>query len=294
MNPAFEVVTVGAACLIQDQGRPGLAHLGVTWSGAADVSSARLANRLVGNTADAAVLEALGGGLTLRALAPLRVAVTGAAGPIKHAGTDVPWGRALLLAPGDELRIGMPSHGLRTYVAVAGGVAAEPVLGSRSRDTLSGLGPEPLAVGDVLAVGAAIQVIEDRPGKPGSQQDAPLSSAPGAGTVEVPWTPGPRADWFAPDAFEALAAGEWTVSSQTDRIGIRIDGPQLPRVVTRELPSEPVVTGSVQVTSGGQPVVFGPDHPTTGGYPVIAVVQRAGVDALSQARPGQRVRWVRR
>ena len=143
----IEILAPGPLATVQDLGRAGWAALGVPRSGAFDRASAALANRLVGNDVTAAVVEVTFGGLIVRARSAVTVAVTGAVCP----GPD--WGAAIDLAPGRELRFGVPAHGLRSYLAVRGGVEATCVLGSRSTDLLSGLGPAPLAAGDRLAVG---------------------------------------------------------------------------------------------------------------------------------------------
>jgi biotin-dependent carboxylase-like uncharacterized protein len=167
---------------------------------------------------------------------------------------------------------------------VAGGVQVHPVLGSRSTDTLSGLGPAKLAAGDVLEVG--------QPGHPPDVEDVPALLTSGMTVVDA--VPGPRDDWFTGDAVRAFFSAQWSVSTHSDRIGVRLDGPALERATTDELPSEPCIRGSVQVVSEGLPVVLGPDHPVTGGYPVIAVVVDAHVDRLAQVRPGDVVRFARR
>jgi allophanate hydrolase subunit 2 len=121
--------------------------------------------------------------------------------------------------------------------------------------------------------------------------DVPALITSGTTTVDV--VMGPRDDWFTSRAAATFLRTGWTVSPMANRIGIRLDGPVLERSVQTELPSEPCVFGSVQVTSGGMPVVLGPDHPVTGGYPVIAVVIDAHLDRLAQLRPGEAVRFRR-
>lgn len=279
----MRVERVGPLATVQDLGRPGWFHSGVGVAGAADRASLRLANRLVGNPEGAAALEVLLGGLVLRADRHHTVAVTGA--PAQATVDGIPVGHAcvLELEEGQTLRLGYAASGLRSYVAVRGGFTVPEVLGSRSRDTLAGLGPEPLRAGDALPVGPPPRELP-------LVDHAPL--APPADLVTVRALPGPRADWFADPG--ALFAGEWKVSTDTDRIGARLDrasGPPLDRRVEGELRTEGVALGSVQVPPGGQPVVFLADHPITGGYPVIAVVLDADVDAVAQARPGQRLRF---
>jgi biotin-dependent carboxylase-like uncharacterized protein len=277
----LEVLATGPLALVQDLGRPGLAASGVAPSGAADRGALRLANRLLAGDEGAAGIEVLLGGLAVRATAPLLVALTGAPAPADVDGAPVGHAALVALRAGAVLRLGPPPAGLRTYLGVRGGIAVEPVLGSRSTDTVAGLGPAPLRPGDVLPVGpepAALPLLDVAPVLP-----------PATGPVVLRAVPGPRDDWLA-DAG-ALARTTWTVSPRSDRVGIRLTGPPLRRRDRGELPSEGVVRGAVQVPPGGEPVLFGPDHPVTGGYPVAAVVLDADTDRAAQLRPGQRVRF---
>lgn len=284
----IRVLTPGPLATVQDQGRPGALAAGVAVSGAADRAALRIANRLVGTDESAAGVEITLGGFRAvwdaAASGPdtdLWFAVTGAWGAIRLGGRAVdpyvahPW------PSGAELEIDGFDHGARAYLAVRGGIAASAVLGSRATDTLAGLGPAPLAAGATLA--------------PAGDVTGPVPPAdlhpwgPPPGEVEVALAPGPRADWFASSSplFDAV----WTVSPQADRVGIRLDGPALPRVRDDELPSEGMLPGAIQVPPDARPVILGPDGPVTGGYPVIAVVTDAARDLLAQARPGTRIRF---
>jgi biotin-dependent carboxylase-like uncharacterized protein len=282
MNRALEVVAVGALALVEDLGRPGHGASGVGRSGAADRAALRLANRLLANPEGAAALEVVFGGLAVRATAPLTVALTGAPAPADVDGSPVGHRALVDLRPRQVLRLGVPPTGLRTYLAVRGGIDVPPVLGSRSTDTLSGLGPPQLAEGAVLPVGpepATLPLVDV----------APVPDPPG-GPVTLRATPGPRAGFFAdPDE---LTRAEWVASSRSDRVGMRLEGSHLRRSNDSELPSEGMVRGAVQVPPGGGPVVFLADHPVTGGYPVVATVCDADVDRAAQIRPGQGVRFV--
>ncbi|WP_367134379.1 biotin-dependent carboxyltransferase family protein [Saccharothrix sp. HUAS TT1] len=276
------MLRTGPQALVQDLGRPGNAHLGVPPSGALDVPSLRLANRLVGNPEDAACLEVLLGGLALRANASCTAAVTGPSTPALVNG--VPRDSPLHLAPGDTLTLGTPSGGLRCYVAVSGGIAVPADLGSRSTDLLSGLGPPPLRPDDELPLGEPTGV------PVGADVLVPVRVP---GELVVPVVLGPRDDWFD-DPAGRLRAGRWTVSDRSNRVGLRLTGAVLDRAahrVGRELPSEGLVTGAVQVPADGRPVVFLADHPTTGGYPVIGVVGADVLPLLGQAAPGTRLRF---
>ena len=275
----LRVVRAGRLSTVQDLGRPGQFARGVGVSGAADRGALRLANRLVGNSEDAAGVESLLGGLELEATAHVVVAVTGADAEVTVDGRVVGTHTTLAVRPGQRLTIGMPRVGLRTYLAVRGGVDVPPVLGSRSYDTLAGLGPLPLTEGDLVPIGPV-------PDEPVPELDqAPRPSPVETGLV-LPLAPGPHRDWF-PDP-DALIRGEWTVSAEADRVGVWLEGPRIARR-SQEIPTEGMCLGAVEVVPSGRACVFLADHPITGGYPVIGVVPRRHLDALAQARPGQPV-----
>lgn len=284
----FTVVAAGAQSLVQDTGRPGYAAMGVSRSGAYDRASLRRANRIAGNPADAAGLEVLMGGLRLRAGADHLVCLSGAVGPADLDGNPVHHEWPTLVRAGQTLTLGTPVIGMRTYVTVRGSIEVAPVLGSRSTDLLSHIGPAPLTDGDVLTVGSVGG--EPIVGEPaGGQPEWRL----GTGDVTLQLTSGPHTGWFIDTALDLLCQTRWAVSAESNRVGLRLDGPRIGRKRTDELPSAPCLRGSIQITADGQPIVFGPDHPVTGGYPVIAVVHDADADLLGQARPGQGVRFGR-
>lgn len=283
MTAALEVLATGPLLLVQDLGRPGLAAVGVGRSGAADRAAFRLGARLLGQEYGAAALEVTFGGVEVRAVGDVMVALTGAPASATVDDRAADWCSPVQLRDGQRLRLGVPATGLRSYLSVRGGVDVPAVLGSRSTDTLAGLGPPPVRVGDRLPVGP-------RPARFPCVDVAP-TPAPASGGLALRAVPGPRDDWLADR--HALAASTWTVSSRSDRVGIRLEGTPLRRAPAREgqeLPSEGVVRGSVQVPAGGQPVLFLSDHPVTGGYPVAAVVVAVDVDRAAQARPGQEIR----
>ncbi|WP_219413010.1 biotin-dependent carboxyltransferase family protein [Pseudonocardia nigra] len=282
MTRDLHVLATGALALVEDLGRPGLAASGVGRSGAADRAALRLANRLVANPEGAAGIEVVFGGLAVRAGGLLTVALAGAPAPADVDGTPVGHHAVLTLRPGQVLRLGVPPTGLRTYLAVRGGIAVDPVLGSRSTDVLAGLGPPKLAPGQVLPVGP-------EPADFPLVDVAPVACPPG-GVVTLRAIAGPRADRLADPC--ALARTTWTASSRSDRVGMRLEGGRLERAGDGELPSEGMVRGAIQVPPGGEPVLFLADHPVTGGYPVAAVVLDAEVDRAAQVRPGQSVRFV--
>ena len=280
---ALVVVRAGALTTVQDRGRPGHAHLGVPRSGALDTDAAALVNRLVGNPPEAAVLETTLNGCAVRPRSTVTAAVGGAPCRVTVDGRPAAWGAPVRVPAGALLEVGAALSGVRGYLALSGGIAVEPVLGSRSTDLLSGLGPPPLTDGAVLPLG--------HPQELHARVDvAPQPGPPAELVLRV--TLGPRDDWFTPEAVRAFTARTYRVSSASNRIGLRTEGPALDRARPGELPSEGMVLGAVQVPPDGRPVVFLADHPTTGGYPVIAVVHPADLPAAAQAAPGIPVRFV--
>lgn len=279
-GPALTVLAPGPLTTVQDIGRPGYGALGVGPSGACDRHSYRLANRLVGNGGGAAVLEVTFGGLRLRAERAITVVTTGARCP------GAPHNAPATLLAGDELRLGPPVTGVRTYLAVRGGIAVPEVLGSRSADLLSGLGPAALTAGEGLAVFP--------PGLPFPGVDIAPAPDPPGDTVTVHLRPGPRVDWFTRRSWEDLLAAPYTVTGHSDRTGMRLDGPALERSGTGELPSEGLTRGAVQVPPAGTPILFLADHPVTGGYPIVGYVADTDTDRCAQLAPGQRIRFARR
>jgi biotin-dependent carboxylase-like uncharacterized protein len=280
---ALTVESVGVLALLEDRGRSGLAHLGVGRSGAADRASCALANRLVGNQPGAACVEATLGRLAFSVDGPVLVAVTGAPVTIRCGDRSQAVNTCFPAHAGDTVTLSPPTTGLRTYVAVRGGIEGEEVLGSMSWDTMAQLGTPPLRAGDVLQVGDAVA---DWP----ATDLAPVA-AMDTRMVELPLQLGPRDDWFTDEAIDRLASHEFTVTSDADRVGLRLDGPELPRLRSGELASEGVVLGALQVPTRGRPTLFLADLPVTGGYPVIGVVHKSGVDLAAQALPGTRVRF---
>lgn len=284
MSGTLTVARTGFPVLVQDLGRPGLAAIGVGGSGALDRGALALGNRLLANPPTSAGLEITLGGLEVTIVGLQTLALTGAAAAASLDGQAVPFAAPFTARDGQRLVLGLPPHGLRSYLSVRGGISVDPVLGSRSTDVLSGVGPEPLTNGSTVAVGDAACTAFPH------VDVAPVSTPPEVISLGVDL--GPRHEWF--DDPLTLARRPWTVSSRSNRVGIRLEGRPLTRssaYVDRELPSEGVVLGAVQVPSSGLPVVFLADHPVTGGYPVIGVVRSTDLDRAAQARPGQSVRF---
>lgn len=292
-GPALEIRAAGLQALLQDLGRPGLAAQGVAASGAMDRGSLRAANRLVGNPIGMACIEAVQGGLAVQSQGATVVAVAGAQGPLTLVDAqgrrrEVPRHAPLALNDGDRLVLGEPRAGLRSYVAVRGGFAATPVLGSLAFDTLAEVGPPPLVAGDRLVVRAA-----QRGAVVGWPESAPQPAWPSAhDTVVLDVSLGPRTDWFTSEAIALFTRQAWRVTPQSNRVGVRVAGEaSLARANKAELPSEGTVRGAIQVPANGQPVLFLADHPLTGGYPVIACIAPWHLDLAGQLPVGASVRF---
>lgn len=282
----LEILDTGPLSLIQDLGRTGHLRSGVGVSGAADRRSLKLGNRLVGNDEGAAGVEVLLGGLSIRAQQQATIAFTGAPAQAYRDGIPVGHSSVIALDVGQTVRLDYAPSGLRTYLTVRGGIVVPEILGSRSTDTMSGIGPAPLEPKVVLPIGpspTAFSLVDLAPVPPMTNE-----------TLEIRVVFGPRADRFTKP--ESLLRGQWAVSTDSDRIGARLDrvgtDELLQQTNDAELPTEGVALGSIQVPPSGQPVVFLADHPITGGYPVVGVVADADIDRLGQARPGQHIRFV--
>ena len=284
MSPAthsIEIIATGVGLSIQDRGRCGWRRFGVPPGGAMDRRSARAANLLLGNQPDAAVLEILMQGAELRITRDLWVALAGA-----DLGCDVPLWTACELKAGTRVRFARNRAGLWAYLAVPGGFAMDPWLGSRSVDARNGLG-ECLRPGDLLSAQRvaphfALDRIARRRLVVEQQRDFSQPM-----TFEL--LPGPQFELFAEQARRQFFASEWVVSAHSDRTGFRLEGPQL--AVPASIRSEPVLPGSFQVPGNGQPIVTMFDGPTVGGYANIAVLKEADIAWLAQCRPGTRLRF---
>jgi biotin-dependent carboxylase-like uncharacterized protein len=283
----LEILRTGPLAIVEDLGRAGLAHLGVGRSGAADRRSHTLANRLVANPDDRATVEVTFGGFAARVRGgDVDIAVTGADTSPTLDGIMFGTNSIHHVRDGQVISLGTPTAGLRTYLAVRGGIGVAPVLGSRSYDVMSAIGPSPLRAGDRLPIG---EHTADYP----ELDQAPVAALTGT-AVELLVVPGPRDDWLVdPDA---LVHTDWVASDHSDRVGMRLIGhPLQHRYPDRQLPSEGATRGAIQLPPNGLPVILGPDHPITGGYPVAGVVIDDDIDKLAQVRPGQHVRlhWAR-
>lgn len=279
----IEVLASGPATTLQDLGRQGLGHLGVPVAGAVDRLNLRFANRLAGNPDGAAALEMAAEGATLRFSTDARVALSGGALELQLDGAPAPMYQTLFVTAGMVLRCGRVVNGWRSYLAVAGGIQATSVLGSRSSDTLAKLGPGPLTVGTQLQLGPSTA----------SAEGAYLRTPPQyAASARLRILAGPHQEWFAPEALLALRNTSFRVSTQSDRVGLRLEGQALQRVKQGELASMGMVEGAMQVPGSGQPIVLMANHGATGGYPVVANVIAADLHLAAQLAPGAEVSFM--
>lgn len=281
-EPVVEVIDPGLLTTVQDLGRFGWRSQGVAWSGALDPGSLAAANLAVGNAPGAAGLEITLQGPHLRFLRALRFALCGADLSAVLERSDlgawpVPLGVAVQARPGNVLRFGEPARGCRAYLALAGGLSAPLVLGSRSSDVKAGLGLPPLRTGDILGLGG---------GDAGAGASPPPAVTLQAQAV-LRVALGPQQDHFSPADVATFLSAEWTLGHESDRFGARLDGPRLRPLGPGEIASDGLVPGCVQVPPDGRPIVALAEGPTTGGYPKIATVVAADVPCLAQLVPGQ-------
>lgn len=288
---ALKITAASLQMLIQDQGRFDQTRLGVGSAGAMDQAAMHAANRIVGNPEDAAVIELLNGGFKAKVLAAVVLAVTGADSliRIKFADSrvvDFSTYQAIALDAGDELHIQTATAGLRHYLTIRGGLDVTPVLGSCAYDSLAVLGPEPLQVGDCIAQRQLTT-------GPIMLHESAVPNLPKVGdTVELDIVMGPRTDWFDQASIDRLCQQSWSVSQDSNRVGLRLQGDvPLTRRIQHELESEGTCIGALQVPPSGQPVLFMNDHPLTGGYPVIAAVAKHHWDLVAQIPAGCQIKF---
>jgi antagonist of KipI len=280
----IRVVEPGAFTTVQDFGRPGLAAIGVPPSGAFDDVAFRAANLLAGNSAGSAALEITVAGPLLTFDAEAVVAIAGARCDAQLDGMPVPHAESFGVPSGASLRLGRAREGLRTYLAVRGGISVPEVLGGSSTLVSAGFGGwlgRPLAANDYL-----------RGGEPVTAPMRRLAKAPVEHDGIVRAVPGPQTEGFTEHGRKAFFEQPFTVSPRSDRVGVRLEGEPLELAGSADLDPEGVVTGAVQVPGDGMPIVLGPDRPVTGGYVKIATVITADLPKIAQARPGDTLRFV--
>jgi KipI family sensor histidine kinase inhibitor len=288
-TPVFEVLQPGALTTVQDRGRFGYSHLGVGPAGAFDAPAAERANRLAGNSTDAAVLELTLSGPVLRVVRATTIALTGADFRCMVDGTPVPPNLSWFVRAGSIISFLGPRMGLRAYLAVAGGIAVPKVLGSRSTSghgSFGGQGGGPLRAGSVIGSASP-------PGEPallgGILLPPDTDDLPSSGKTTLRYIPVVGRHSAGPEALRLFESETWRVSDRSDRMGLRLAGGSHIASAGGELASFPVIRGAIQLPPDGQPIILGPDHQTTGGYPLLGVVAEIDQQILAQAAPGSEV-----
>ena len=281
---AFEVLHPGIHTTLQDLGRPGFMKYGLPASGAADRFSAQVANWLVGNPAGAALLEITLFRLELLALNDLTIAITGGdLAPAVERESIAMW-QCITITKGKRVLFRARKQGLRAYLAIGGGFSGPLFLGSRSV-FVRGLMGNPLKAGEILES-------EDPGGKSIPMKKLPREMIPSfsiQGPLRV--VPGPQEDRFTPRGIETFLSSDYRVSSQSDRMGYRLEGPKIEHRTGADLISEPIARGAIQVPGDGLPIILLWDAQVSGGYPKIANVISADLDRLAQVVPGESLRF---
>ena len=302
----IRVLRTGALVTVQDLGRPGMQHLAIAPGGAIDAASHRVANALVGNEEDAATLEIALAGPVLEFADDVLIALHGARFETELDGGALPASRPVLVRCGARLRIGAATEGVFGYLAVAGGIAVPEVLASRSTYLSAGFGG---VGGAALTAGSELPLVSDAAelsrarfaalGRHTHTVDvaattaasvrwsAPAMTLPETEPIVIRVVDGVHAEWFDKESRALFVRERWRVAPASNRMGYRLTGSALALEVPREIASQPVCFGTVQVPAGGQPIVLMADRQTTGGYPRIAEVVTADVARLAQAAPGR-------
>ncbi len=281
----IEVIDCGPATTIQDAGRYGLQRYGVGPAGAMDRDALTLANLLVGNDPDEAAIEfaGLGGRFKVRE-GEIRIALAGADSTLTVEGEAVAPQTSVTLRAGDAFSVGPARQGVYAMLAIAGGLAVEPMLGSRSlhrRAAIGGLDGKPLQAGAVLPLRL------DAPA--GDDLTLPDPPEPARGPIRV--LCGPQDDHFTQAGLATFFDSTYTLSRQADRMGYRLNGPVIEHADGFNIISDGIVTGAIQVPGSGEPIVLMADRQTTGGYPKIATIISADLARFAQLRPGDTVRF---
>ena len=285
----IQVQSPGLLTTVQDLGREGFGPFGVSPSGAADPISLRLGNRLVGNAEGAAALEMTLLGGTFVFPQGAIIVLTGSDFAAMLDGSPLELWTSVELKPGQTLRVGATRSGARSYLCVQGGIVAKPFLGSASTHLLSGLGGHEgraLRKGDVLRIGSAAGAFRKR-----SVAPRPLDRLSPRRVLRV--TPGPQIDWFPPKSQELLYESTYQVAEESNRMGLRLEGPPIALRSSGEMITEGVSIGAVQITAGGLPIILFVEQQTTGGYAKIANVISADLHSLGQLRPRDEIRFER-
>ena len=289
---ALTVIRPGMLTTVQDLGRWGLQARGVPVAGPMDLYSHRLANLLAGNEAVAAALEVTLIGPELETDADVECAVAGAAFVLTAGDRPAPMHARFVLRAGQRLRFGARSQGARATLAVRGGLAVEPVFGSRATSLISRMGPfdgGALRRGDVLTVATAAR--RPLPAAGGGAVPGPLAVPRGGTMLRIMM--GPQDHMFTRSAYDTLVGEQFVVTPDSNRMGYRLSGPPLQHAGAADILSDATPIGTLQVPASGQPILLMADRQTTGGYPKIATVISADLPLAGQLAPGDWVRFRR-
>lgn len=282
---SIEVKEPGMLTTIQDLGRFGYQDIGIPPSGAMDNYALRVGNILVDNKESEAGLEITFQGPTLLFQKDCVVAITGGDLNPRMNGETLPLWESFLVKAGDRITFGTPRVGMRAYLAVSGGIEVENILGSRStdlRNQLGGFRGRALKEGDTLKLGSVS-------GSPKSKRRIPQDYIPEYKFNDIRVVLGPQQDFFTADGIETFLSSNYKVTSESDRMGIRLDGPVIDHSDGADIISDAVPLGGVQIPGNGKPIILAVDRQTTGGYTKIATVISVDVDRLAQAKPGDEI-----
>lgn len=287
----LEILSPGFLSSVQDFGRPGFAHLGVSAGGAADSFALQEGNRLLGNSENAAAIEMTATGATFRFLKPSWGCLTGSSSSPRQNGHEISMWTTYSFNAGDTLQIGNIEQGLRSYLCLQGGIDVPYVLGSRSTFLAAGWGGlygRALQTGDLLLVDAPIAT------KGFQRSPLKIRDAYSLPVAELSVTRGPQWHWFTEDSQQNIARFEFEVSTECNRLGLRLMAPPFARLKefqNKELPTEGVANGSLQITPSGQVMILFCEQQTTGGYPKMACIRFSELSKIGQLRPGQKLRF---
>ncbi len=287
----IEILATGPAATIQDSGRFGYQRYGMPVSGPMDAFAFQAANILVDNDTNSATIEFTAPGLSFVTTKPRLIAVTGYGLRLFINGIEFPVWMSVFVRKNREVHIEKTSEGMWGYLAVAGGFRAKRIMGSRAtylRGGIGGLEGRALLAGDLLKVGKPGVDLTTAAGRTFLPETRPSYNA--SPTLRV--VMGPQQDSFSPKGIETFLSQDYTISTQSDRMGYRCEGTPIETISDQSFISDGIVNGAIQVPAGGQPIIMMADHQTTGGYPKIGVVTSADLPLAAQTQPGGRVRFV--
>ena len=284
---AMKVIIPGVLTTVQDLGRFGYQKSGMTCSGVMDTAAYRKANYLVGNKEDAAVLELTLYGGSFLFEEDIIIALTGAGMEARIDQQPVPMNHAVLIPAGKVLNLGMVKSGCRTYLAAAGGIDVPKVMGSYSTNLkckIGGYHGRALQAGDEVPVGVSRVALEEVKDRKVNVPDYPQE-------VMIRVVPGPQEDYFTEQGIQRFYAESYEVTESCDRMGYRLEGPEVESKEGTDIVSDGIVFGSIQIPSSGKPIILMADHQTTGGYAKIGTVCQVDLPKIAQCRPGDHIRF---